>query len=254
MNHSKQRIRQDFDRASAGYDAHASLQQCAALQVLALAENLLPEDARVLDTGAGTGFLARHAPRGWRMVQVDIAVAMCRASSAFAPAAQADMEVLPFRDATFDGMISSLALQWSEHPAATFAEAARVLKPRGTFVFATLGHTTLQELREAFAAVTGAAHGSTFPAWEELDGLLRSAGFGAVSWQEKMLREEYPDTLALMRSVKAVGAANKREDRRQPLTKGVLAAVEEYYGARHKTEQGGIAATWQIHYAVARKE
>ncbi len=53
---------------------------------------------------------------------------------------RADMHKLPFDDAVFDTVLTLHALTYSDHPNAVFAEAARVLKPGGTLLVATLHH------------------------------------------------------------------------------------------------------------------
>jgi ArsR family transcriptional regulator len=51
---------------------------------------------------------------------------------------QADMHDLPFDDRLFDTVLMLHALTYSDKPALVFTEAARVLKPKGTLLVATL--------------------------------------------------------------------------------------------------------------------
>jgi malonyl-CoA O-methyltransferase len=246
-NYNKQLVARDFSRAAPRYDEHAGLQRHAAEGVLARA--LFPEAASVLDLGCGTGHLARHAPPGWSITQLDIAEGMCERAADAAPTLRADMEALPFRAGAFDGVLSSLALQWTD-PARVFAEAARVLKPAGRLVFSTLGPQTFAELRAVLAAEAGTARTSAFPDKQYLEKSLQAAGFGAVAWQESLTREVWPDALALMRGIRAMGAANKGADRAMRLTEKTLAAAAARYRQEHPAP-GGIYATWQLWYGVA---
>jgi ubiquinone/menaquinone biosynthesis C-methylase UbiE len=52
---------------------------------------------------------------------------------------RADAYALPFGDASFDLVFSSLMLQWCDDLDAVFAEIARVLKPGGLLLFSTSG-------------------------------------------------------------------------------------------------------------------
>jgi SAM-dependent methyltransferase len=94
-----------------------------------------PRDARVLDVGCGSAWLARHftcytgvdaspeaadaaAEKGRRIVLADVD------------------EPLPFDDAAFDGVVLKDVLEHVVDPAAVVAEVRRVLRPRGV-VFAS---------------------------------------------------------------------------------------------------------------------
>lgn len=50
----------------------------------------------------------------------------------------ADPGGLPYEDATFDGVISSLVISYLNHPAETLFEVKRVLRPKGVFVLSSM--------------------------------------------------------------------------------------------------------------------
>ena len=54
---------------------------------------------------------------------------------------------MPFADATFDLVASSLALHWVNDIPGVLKEVLRVLKPDGVFIACVLGGDTLAELR-----------------------------------------------------------------------------------------------------------
>jgi len=95
-----------------------------------------PPGATVLDVGCGPGHLvARLADRGLAVTGIDIDPAMieraqqrlrCRAT-----VATADVASLPFPDATFDLVVSTISMHhWADHTAG-LAEIGRVLKRDG---------------------------------------------------------------------------------------------------------------------------
>ncbi|MBN9792441.1 SAM-dependent methyltransferase [Pseudonocardia sp. TMWB2A] len=122
----------------------------------------IAEDARVLDVGCGRGAVtvavARRVPRG-RVAGVDLwrrgdqsgnDPATTRANLEAAGVAErvelhtADMRDLPFPDASFDLVVSSLAvhnLPRSEDRDRAVDEMCRVLRPDGRLVVADLGRT-----------------------------------------------------------------------------------------------------------------
>lgn len=97
----------------------------------------------VLDAGCGTGYgTAYLGADADRVVGVDVseqalAYARSRYSTANVEFARADLEELPFPDASFDTVVSFEAIEHLEHPYAFVEHAARVLRPGGTFVVST---------------------------------------------------------------------------------------------------------------------
>ena len=105
---------------------------------------------RVLDVGCGPGWfpleLAECAPQA-AVTGIDLSRPMLTTATAHARAgrhdqavhfAQARGEVLPFADATFDLVVSTLALHHVQDPAAALAELRRVVRPSGRILVADL--------------------------------------------------------------------------------------------------------------------
>ena len=100
----------------------------------------IPSGGAVLDVGSGPGnitaSLARAAGPGGLALGVDISKPMlARAVRAEAGPQvgflRADAQRLPFRDETFDAVLSIAMLQLIPNPSAVLAEIARVLRPGG---------------------------------------------------------------------------------------------------------------------------
>ena len=104
----------------------------------------------LLEIGAGAAQCSRYAARhGARVVATDISGAMLRQgldlnlrltveSGLTVPLVQCDASSLPFGDGSFDTVFTSYgAVPFVADSAAVMAEAARVLRPGGRFVFST---------------------------------------------------------------------------------------------------------------------
>lgn len=112
----------------------------------------LPPGSAVLDVPCGGGVALRGIGPGQdvRYVAADIAPAMIERTMANAARrgldqvepAQADVEHLPFADATFDLVVSFTGLHCFPRPAAAIAEIARVLKPGGILTGSALLNDT----------------------------------------------------------------------------------------------------------------
>lgn len=99
---------------------------------------LLTPTTYVLDLGCGRGGVVErlHATSRWTGCDPDwLSLAEHRLSNL--PRNQANAAQLPFTDSSFDLVISSWVLEHLPHPALTFCEVARVLRPGGRFVFLT---------------------------------------------------------------------------------------------------------------------
>jgi malonyl-CoA O-methyltransferase len=231
-------IRRHHDRASAGYDAAAVLAGHLREAMIARLEWIAFVPECVLDLGCGTGHgaaaLAMRWPRA-RVIALDAAPLMLAEARRLAADSRiewlcAEAEAVPLPDASVDLVFSNLLLPWCEDIDAVFAEAARILKPRGLFTFTTLGPDTLVELRAAWRAADGAAHVHPFTDMHDLgDGLVR-AGFAEPVLDVSRYTLTYPHVAALMRDLKATGSQNASSRRIRGLTgRGRFAAMTEAY-------------------------
>ena len=118
----------------------------------------IPENARVLELGCGTGILWRgsvQVPRGWRMILTDMSGGMLREArtnlaqreNSFSYL-QADAQAIPFRDASFDAVIANHMLYHVPDIARALGEIGRVLKPAGFCYAATMGLAHMREMNE----------------------------------------------------------------------------------------------------------
>jgi len=99
---------------------------------------------RVLETAAGTGIvtraLAKALPRDVEIVATDLNQAMLDLASGKLQAPnvrwqQADAQALPFDDASFDAVVCQFGVMFFPEKAKAFAEARRMLRPGGVFLF-----------------------------------------------------------------------------------------------------------------------
>ena len=165
----------------------------------------------------------------------------------------ADAERLPFAPASLDLAVSLLDLHWTNDLPGALSQVRRALKPGGLFLGAFLGGATLTELRQSLLAaeaeVAGGAGPRVSPFADGVDaaGLLQRAGFtGPVSDLDRV-RVRYPDPLALMADLRAMGETSVLVDRpRRPLTRPVLARMLEIYRERFGEADGRVAATFEI--------
>lgn len=247
-------VANNFDKAAADYDEHALLQkQVRRLCVDQLHAHLAPR-SHILDLGCGTGALLDETRQAYDITGLDLASGMCHAASARGMrVSQAQCEALPCAMGTFDGIFSSLMLQWANRPSLVLAEIQRVLRPQGYAIIGTLCEGTLAELHSTFAAVDDGAHVSRFYAPHDVLHCAKEVGLTMVSAHQHCFTDYFPDVVALMRSLKVIGANNGNQARsRGMMTPKKLAQLEAVYTEKFATAKG-LPASWQVLIMVLQR-
>jgi len=109
----------------------------------------------ILDLGCGDGQLTqRIAVTGAHVLGVDASANMVEAARGRGiEAEQANAELLPFHDGTFDAVFSNAALHWVRDQDEMLAQIHRVLRSGGRFVAEMGGHGNIAAIRVALMAV-----------------------------------------------------------------------------------------------------
>jgi ubiquinone/menaquinone biosynthesis C-methylase UbiE len=164
----------------------------------------IPENARVLELGCGTGLLWRGSsvkvPRGWSLILSDMSDGMLRETrTSLAQLGhsfryiQVDAQAIPFRDASFDAVIANHMLYHVPDIPRALDEVRRVLKPSGTCYAATMGLAHMKELDEfgaRFFSLPRMTESTSRFGLESGDTYMRAA-FSDVKL------ERYPDSLVV---------------------------------------------------------
>lgn len=125
--------------------------------------------ARVLEIAAGTGVVTRHLasalPESVTIVATDLNQAMLDRAAAIGTSRpvewrQADAARLPFPDRSFDAVVCQFGVMFFPDKAGAFADARRVLRPGGLFLFNTWDRIEENE----FADVVTAELATLYPA------------------------------------------------------------------------------------------
>ena len=121
-------------------------------------------------------------------------------------------------DNVADLVIANLATTRFTTPDAFLAEAFRILKPDGVFLFATLGPDSLRELRDAWAAVDDTPHVADFIDMHDFGDALGRTGFREPVLDTERLQIQYDAVDHFWRDLSASGARNCLDGRRRGLT------------------------------------
>jgi len=261
----RQAVRRHFSAHAGEYERYARVQQRVVERLVGVLPDSLPA-GRCLDIGTGTGRLSAEISRrfaGIRPILSDLAHGMtlqARRHLPELPAVDADASALPFAPASFSLVVSASVYQWVEDLPVAFAEVARVLERDGHFVLALFGERSLEELRQAHRQALlelgspRSSHVQSFPDTGAIAAALDLAGFEPLQLFAELEREVHPGVPALLRALKRIGAGNA-SSRRPPglasrqVMERMIRIYREEFG-----EEGGVPATWQVVYALARKQ
>ena len=219
---------------------------------------VLREFPRALDLGAYHGMLGRAVaalPSVGEMIYAESAPAL--AALCPRPSVVCDEDLLPFRDESFNLVVSGLALHRVNDLPGALVQIRRALRPDGLFVGAALGSRSLHELRYALLEAEAEEEGGASPRIapfadvREYGALLQRAGLALPVSDADLLTVTYPTPRDLMREIRAMGGGNVLAARRKgSLSRRTLERAEAIYRTRHATPDGRVMASFEIVYLM----
>ena len=163
----------------------------------------------------------------------------------------AKAETMPFEPESLDLAVSLYAFQEVNDLPGMLVQIRRALKPDGLFLGCFAGAGTLAELRASLLAaeteLSGGAHPRVYPFADVRDAgaLLQRAGFALPVADIETVTVRYDTVFALMRDLRAMGAASALAARaRKPATRALFMRAAEIYADRFSDPDGRIRATF----------
>lgn len=217
-----------------------------------------------LDVGCGRSHIAEHLSKEVveRLFLTDISSSSLRnrkTSDIPAQCVMADEEFLPFKENTFDLVLSSLSMHWINDLPGALRQIHQVLKPDGVFIGAMVGGETLYELRCSLQLAElereggFAPHISPYTAVTDLGNLLGQAGFNMLTVDIDEVQVNYPGMLEVMRDLQGMGESNCAWNRKLLLQRDTMLAAAAIYKEMYGNEDRSVPATFQILYMIGWK-
>jgi len=164
-----------------------------------------------------------------------------------------DPEALTLPRTDYDLIVSLFDLQIVNDVPGFLSRIRAHLAPDGLFLAAAIGGDSLGELRQAFLAADTEASGGAyarvapFIPLGDVGRLLQRAGFALPVSDVETHVVRYATPLALMRELKALGAANPLADRPDRMaTRRLLATASTAYETAAADPDGRVRATLEI--------
>jgi len=237
-----------FSQAVLTYDDHALIQKLAAQR---LASKVLTTRSTalgtVLEVGCGTGILTTHlVPYASLYVLTDLSLSLLKKAQEKVQ----DNKVLPLVvdgdnpcfSASFDLIVSNLALHWFSDPKEALSRLVACLKPGGLLCLSTLGNNTFHEWRTAHSLLEIPCGVLDFISFAQLKSWLPLSGIRQV--EEEWVTTQPGDALTFLRSLKAMGAG-LAHPRHKPLPYKTFQKVREIYDKNPQISYQILYATYQ---------
>ncbi len=254
------RIKKAFSDSALQYEIFTGLQKEIGRELLQMVKSKDP-CRRILDIGMGTGWLANRISHLFPRTDVsgiDIAPGMIEVAKKNYDTfriVQANAQALPFKEKTFDLIVSNLAYQWVSDLPAAFQENYRCLNEQGMCCFTMFGYQTLDELfvslKEAQVITESQAqHLFRLALVSDVEKFMNQSGFKNIETAQEIIKVTFADLLVLLKWLKKIGA--NVPQRRLFLGKNKLQRTKEYYQQRFPSRLG-IYATFEVIWVKAVK-
>lgn len=246
-------VRQRKRRASAGFREAAFLHARVAADLADRLEAIPRSFPQALSIGGGGLFSDEIATRPTLRERIGAVIEADVAGGAVV----IDPEHLPFAEAAFDLVVSTLALHSVNDLPGALIQIRRALKPDGLMLASLFGGETLQEVRlsliEAEAELTGGAgpRVAPFAGLQDVAALLQRAGFALPAADRDIVTVHYAEPMRLLADLRAMGETAALAERSpRALSRRILARAFEIYRERFSDADGRVRATFEIFTAT----
>ncbi len=164
-----------------------------------------------------------------------------------------DSDVIPFARASYDLVVHTMSLHWSNDPVGQLVQCRNVLKPDGLAIACLLGGDTLAELRSALISAELLLRGGASPriapmgSIRDLGGLLQRAGFALPVADRTRIDASYASAFELMHDLRSMGEANALSGRSYRFApRRLFAEAASHYHAMHALPGERVPATFEL--------
>lgn len=206
---------------------------------------------QVLEIGARDGYLSSQI-EVIKKPKLIVQSEFCDFSNLANNKVIADDEFLPFKEGSFDLIVSSLNFQHVNLIPQFLLQVKNLLKPNGIFIASFFGEENLSELAHSIFETENEIYGGISPRMpptievKTAAHLLQKAGFKSPISDFEKIEVSYENPLKLLRDLKMMGQGNALNKRsRRFFTKNFLQQLCKKYIEKYSDEDG-VKASFEI--------
>ncbi len=251
------KIRRAFSKVASSYDKNAFLQKRIGIELLKILKVEKSCPKKILDIGMGTGWLCEKIAKDFKInvfgIDSALGMALFAKTKPGLISIAAEAQDLPFKNNSFDCVVSNLAFQWVFDLDKAFSQVKRVLRQGGTFYFTCFTEQTLLELRKSFSQILPNKDLFSYdlPDEDKIKSALKANQFKCVGLISKQVSEEFSDLFSILRWLKSVGANNMGES--AYIKRSDFLKANDYYRENFKSD-GKVYATFEVIEGCAVKK
>ena len=211
----KKIVAKNFSAQFKNYDDFALVQKKCAKKLCDFSKKFIKNNDFVLDLGSGTSFVSKDLSthKSCKIFETDISFNMLqswqnRPSDCFA--INCDISQLPFKNATFDFIISSFALQWLEDFDKLFASLQQIAKVGTIVAFCFPIEYSLEKIKNASRNSGCNFNFRNLANQNNIKEKLLKNNFKEILFLEETIAQESKDGVGFLKNIKKIGA-NYRE-------------------------------------------
>ncbi|MFV9838434.1 MAG: methyltransferase domain-containing protein [Aaplasma endosymbiont of Hyalomma asiaticum] len=244
------RVQGCFDSAAKNYTYNTPLQETVAERLCTQYMHTLNKHSTVLDVGCGTGYVAKILGQQCELYQLDLSAGMCleAAKQGNERIINCDMNQMPFRNGTFDAIVSSMALHWASDLYRSMVSVLNVLKSGGRFAFSIPVEGTLKEL-QICNKIVGRITQHKFFDCSDIARIIRMSGARIESIERDQYRMQHATFFDFLASIVKMGSSTWRNSKNSWCSVNDACKV---YNNLFST-RAGIFSSWHIAYFVIKK-
>jgi len=258
----KAKVRERFSRSAHNYENFDLPQSRLAEKLFSeLRQEFKGKTACLLDIGTGTGRLLswiRERLPEMDIIGLDFSEGMLRRAAAKdilsgVSLLQADAECLPFKEDTFDFVISNSVYQWVNDLYCALSEVRRILKKGGWFFFSVFGRDTLQELEFCIRTIKSHLRLHPLPDKDEIREVLERIDFKDIGLVSEVYCHSYKNIRDALMWLKHTGTSYRADRIFSGLGgRRLIRQIQQIYDSHFKNK-GDFAVTYQMILVKARK-
>lgn len=248
----KSKLRENFSKAAKNYNKKAILQKIIANELIKNNLENLQEKTNILDLGSGTGFIGKNIKDKLpfvNLINLDISYQALKLNP-YGININGDIDFLPFKNQTFDLIISSLTFQWLNNIESAINNIKKLLNKKGILSFTILIDGSLEELKISCKNGKADMKINQFIKINYLKDII-SQNFQEFSIRSKILQLEYSNLYDLLKSIKLIGASYAGKNTKKILTKKDFDRINDFY-LKNFASYGKIKASWNIAYVFCK--
>ena len=257
MEKFKNKIKYSFNSKASSYDKYSLVQREVANRLCERLSLIKIKPLNILYIGCGTGYLSNSLYNLFPDASItclDISFNMLNEAykkNTKLNCVLSDAENMPFKNNTFDLVVSSFTLHWCDEVERIFSDIHRFLKDKGLFLFTTVGPSTLQELRDAYLFVDEEQHINTFSDMHLYGDSLLKHGFHDPVMDIENIVIEYNSFKDVLSSLKKTGANTVIGQEPKFISKSSYNKLAKNYPLNNTNKR--LPVTYEMIYGLAWK-